>query len=72
MNLANHQDLAYVVLAIIFASVISYMFWYNLKLKRKQRSLEAGGRHMGTEEGIAAATEAEIREHEQHRHRTKP
>jgi hypothetical protein len=69
MNLANYQYVAYIVLAVIFVSVISYMFWYNLRLKNRQKSLEGGGRHMGTEEGIAAATESELRSHRDHKHR---
>ena len=50
----------YVLLVIGFVAVISYMVWYNLRIKRRQKELEAGtGQHFGTEEGIAVATEAE-------------
>ena len=57
----------YVLLVITFVAVMSYMVWYNLRIKHKTQQLEAGaGQHFGTEEGIAAGTEAE---HEAHLNR---
>ena len=54
----------YVLLVIGFVTVISYMVWYNLRIKHKTQQLEAGtGQHFGTEEGIAAGTEAEHQAH---------
>ena len=50
----------YVLLVIGFVAVISYMFWYNLRIKRRTRELEGSThQHYGTEEGIAAGTESE-------------
>jgi hypothetical protein len=68
MDMAHYHLGAYIVLAIIFASVLTYMVMYNLRLKRLQKGLEGSGRHMGTEEGISAATEADLHEHRAHRH----
>jgi hypothetical protein len=68
MNMANYPHVVYVVLAIIFAIVVSYMVWYNLRLKRRLKQMETGGHHFGTEEGIAAATESEHQAHLKHRH----
>lgn len=57
----------YVLLVIVFISVISYMVWYNLRIKHRMQQLESSGhQHFGTEEGIAVATEAE---HQAHLHR---
>ena len=54
----------YVLLVITFVAVMSYMVWYNLRIKHKTQQLEAGaGQHFGTEEGIAAGTEAEHQAH---------
>ena len=50
----------YVLLVIVFIAVISYMVWYNLRIKRRTQQLEGSThQHFGTEEGIAAGTEAE-------------
>ncbi|HZQ42774.1 MAG TPA: hypothetical protein VFA99_05950 [Acidobacteriaceae bacterium] len=50
----------YVLLVVAFVAVISYMFWYNLRVRRRTRELEGSThQHYGTEEGIAAGTEAE-------------
>ena len=50
----------YVLLVIGFVAVISYMFWYNLRIKHKTQQLEGSNhQHYGTEEGIAMGTEAE-------------
>lgn len=57
----------YVLLVIGFAAVISYMVWYNLRMKHKQQALE-GKKHLGTEEGIAAAYEAVHIERLHHKH----
>jgi hypothetical protein len=56
----------YVFLIISFVAVISYMVWYNLRIKHRTQQLESGGQHFGTEEGIAVGTEAE---HQAHLHR---
>jgi hypothetical protein len=57
----------YVLLVIGFVAVMSYMVWYNLRIKRRTRQLEGSNhQHLGTEEGIAAGTEAE---HQAHLHR---
>ena len=50
----------YVLLVIGFVAVMSYMVWYNLRIKRRTREIEGNThQHLGTEEGIAAGTEAE-------------
>jgi hypothetical protein len=50
----------YVLLILGFIGVISYMFWYNLRIKHRTQRLEGSShQHYGTEEGIAAGTEAE-------------
>jgi len=57
----------YVLLVIGFIAVISYMVWYNLRIKHKTQALEReSGQHYGTEEGIAVGTEAQ---HQAHLHR---
>ena len=57
----------YVLLVITFVAIISYMVWYNLRIKRRTKELEAGtGQHFGTEEGIAVGTEAEHQAHLHH------
>ncbi|HXS11252.1 MAG TPA: hypothetical protein VN734_01000 [Acidobacteriaceae bacterium] len=57
----------YVLLVIGFVAVISYMVWYNLRVKRRTRQLESdSGQRFGTPEGIAVGTEAE---HQAHLHR---
>ena len=57
----------YVLLVIGFVAVISYMVWYNLRIKHKTQQLERGsGQHFGTEEGIALGTEEA---HQAHLHR---
>ena len=57
----------YVLLVIAFVAVMSYMVWYNLRIKRRTRQLESeSGQNFGTPEGIAAGTEAE---HQAHLHR---
>ncbi len=54
----------YVLLVIVFISVVSYMVWYNLRIKHRTEELEKGsGQHFGTEEGIAVGTEAEHQAH---------
>jgi hypothetical protein len=59
----------YVLLVIGFIAVMSYMVFYNLRIKRRQKQLESDShQHFGTEEGIAIATEAEHQAHLQHRH----
>jgi hypothetical protein len=56
-----------VLLVIVFISVVSYMVWYNLRIKHRTQQLEADShQHFGTEEGIAVGTEAE---HQAHLHR---
>lgn len=57
-----------VLLVIAFAAVMSYMVWYNLHMKHKQQALEGKGRHFGTEEGIAAAYEAQYEERLRRKH----
>ena len=50
----------YVLLVIVFIAVISYMVWYNLRIKHRTQELEGSThQHYGTEEGIAVGTEAE-------------
>ena len=58
----------YVLLVIGFCAVISYMVWYNVRMKHKQQTLEGKNKHFGTEEGIAAAYEAVHEERLHHRH----
>ena len=60
----------YVLLIIGFIGVISYMVWYNLRIKRRTQQLEGSTRqHFGTEEGIAVGTEAEHQARLHHHHR---
>jgi hypothetical protein len=59
----------YVLLIIGFVAVMSYMVWYNLRIKHRTQQLESSsGQHLGTEEGIAAGTEAEHQAHLHHKH----
>lgn len=58
----------YALLIIAFVAVETYMVVYNLKMKRREKAMQAGGRHLGTEEGIAAAAEAAHEEHLRHKH----
>jgi hypothetical protein len=54
----------YVRLVIVFIAVMSYMVWYNLRIKHRTQQLEADShQHFGTEEGIAVGTEAEHQAH---------
>jgi uncharacterized membrane protein len=48
----------YVLLVIAFVAVMAYMVFYNLRMKRREKALEAIGRQMGTSERIAAAAES--------------
>lgn len=57
-----------VLLVIAFVAAISYMVWYNLRMKHKQQQLEGKGKHFGTEEGIAAAYEAQYEERLHRKH----
>jgi hypothetical protein len=58
----------YVLLVIAFAAVMSYMVWYNLRIKRLQKRMEGDRpRHYGTTESIAVATEANHQAHLEHR-----
>jgi hypothetical protein len=47
----------YVLLVIGFVAVQSYMVFYNLRMKRREKAL-AGGQRLGNSERIAAAAEA--------------
>lgn len=59
----------YVLLVIGFVAVISYMVWYNLRIKRRTQELEGSThQHFGTEEGIAVGTEAQHQAHLHRRH----
>lgn len=52
----------YVLLVIAFVAVETYMVVYNIRMKRREKALQGGRRHLGTEEGIAAAAEAKHQE----------
>ena len=55
--------IVYVVLVIAFVSTISYMFFYNIRARARQRSLETNGRPFASHEaGIVAAQVAGKRE----------
>jgi len=58
----------YVLLVIAFVAVETYMVVYNLKMKRREKALQSGKRHLGTEESIAAAAEAAHDEHLRRKH----
>ena len=59
----------YVLLVIVFISVVSYMVWYNLRIKHRTQELEGSShQHFGTEEGIAVGTEAEHQARLHHKH----
>ena len=59
----------YVLLVIGFVAVMSYMVWYNLRIKHRTKELEGSThQHFGTEEGIAVGTEAEHQAHLNRRH----
>jgi hypothetical protein len=54
----------YVVLAIVFALVLTYMFVYNTRLKTREKTIAKMGRPpVSKEEGIAIATEEKERAH---------
>jgi hypothetical protein len=54
----------YVVLAIVFALVLTYMFVYNTRLKTREKTITKMGRPpVSKEEGIAIATEEKERAH---------
>ena len=54
---------AYIGLAVIFVSVITYMIVYSSRLKGKQETLDQKGRLPASkEEGIAVATQKKERE----------
>jgi hypothetical protein len=54
----------YVVLAIVFALVLTYMFVYNTRLKAREKTIAKMGRPpVSKEEGIAIATEEKERAH---------
>jgi|SwirhisoilCB1_FD_contig_81_2303968_length_265_multi_4_in_0_out_0_1 hypothetical protein len=49
----------YLALSLIFAAFIGYMFFYNIRLKTQQRSMQLKGRPpVSKEEGIAIATDS--------------
>lgn len=58
----------YVLLVIAFVGAMSYMVWYNLRIKKRTEQLE-GSTHQnfGKTEGIAAGTQAEHQAHLEHR-----
>ena len=45
----------YLVLALIFAIFITYMFVYNIQQNHRQQALRSKGHPLGTQAGIAAA-----------------
>ena len=50
-------DLVYVVLAVVFASVMAYMFLYTTHLHPRERTMALKGRPpVSKNEGIAVAT----------------
>jgi hypothetical protein len=56
--------LVYILLVIAFVAVMSYMVWYNLRIKRRTRELEgSANQRYGSTEGIAAGTQAEHQAH---------
>ncbi|MEO6806869.1 MAG: hypothetical protein ABI286_05305 [Edaphobacter sp.] len=47
----------YVVLAVIFVIVLTFMFTYNIRLRGREKTLALKGRQpVSKEEGIAVAT----------------
>lgn len=46
----------YLVLALIFAIFITYMFVYNIRQNNRQKAFRAGRRPVGTQKSNAAAT----------------
>jgi hypothetical protein len=50
-------DLVYIVLAVVFASVMAYMFLYTTHLHPRERTMALKGRPpVSKNEGIAVAT----------------
>lgn len=48
----------YLALGLIFAAFIGYMFFYNIRLKMRQRTMVSKDRPpLNQEEGVAFATE---------------
>lgn len=58
----------YVLLVIAFVAVETYMVVYNLRMKRREKAMQGGRRHLGTEESIAASAQARHQEHLQRKH----
>lgn len=58
------------LLAIVFLGIISYMFLYNRRSRKAEKSIESHGHHLSSkEEGILEAQDAmrhEKREHHRH------
>ena len=64
MSPYTHIHTYYVLLAILFLCVISYMFFYNKRSRDRQKSLENHGTPtLGKEAGIAQAQESLKQEH---------
>ena len=62
MDYVAFTHIVYVLLVIAFLGAISYMVIYNLRMKARLKDLQAGGRRLGTAEGIVAAQESLRRE----------
>jgi hypothetical protein len=57
-------QLVYIVLAVVFVAVLTYMFVYNTRLKARERTIALKGRPpVSKEEGIAVATMEKERAH---------
>ena len=65
MNLAVHKELIYVVLALIFLCVMSYLFLYTTRSRNREHKIEGNQRPASKEAGILEAQESMKRERQQ-------
>ncbi len=62
----THINLWYVLLAIIFTCIISYMLFYGRRSKNRQNSIEGNRTPASKEAGILEAQESIKQEHREH------
>ncbi len=65
MNLANHKELIYLVLALVFICVLSYMFLYTTRSRKHEHNIEGNHHPASKEAGILEAQESMKREQQQ-------
>lgn len=67
MNPYGHINLWYVLLAIVFLAILSYMFLYNKRSKSREHQIEGGHAAASKEAGILEAQEAMRHDKQHHR-----